>query len=163
MLITVKILLFLSLVFIFFQDYKDRKVYVILFPLIGILGTYLFFLNSTFEYYFLSVCINLGIVLIVVLLNYLFAEFILKKNLLKEALGLGDILFFIAFAFCFPTVTFINFFVFSILFTFVLHFTLLKLLKTKNNSIPLAGHMSLFLIGVYIIGWLGFYDSLYLL
>jgi len=99
MLITVKILLFLSLVFIFFQDYKDRKVYVILFPLIGILGTYLFFLNSTFEYYFLSVCINLGIVLIVVLLNYLFAEFILKKNLLKEALGLGDILFFIAFAF----------------------------------------------------------------
>ncbi len=163
MLITVKILLFLSLIFIFFQDYRDRQVYVFLFPLIGILGTYLFFLNSNLEYYFLSVCINLGIVLIVVLLNYLFAEFILKKNLLKEALGLGDILFFIAFAFCFPTVTFINFFVFSILFTFVLHLALSKLVKDKNRNIPLAGYMSLFLLVVYLVNWLGFYDSQYLL
>lgn len=163
MLITAKIFLFLSLVFIFFQDYRDRQVYVFLFPFLGILGTYLFFSNSTLEYYFFSVCINLGIVLIVVLLNYLFAELVLKKNLLKEAMGLGDILFFIAFALCFPTVTFINFFVFSILFTFVLHLALSKLLKDKNKNIPLAGYMSLFLMAIYSVSWLGFYDSLYLL
>lgn len=163
MLILIKFLLFFSLVFIFFQDYRDRQVYVFLFPLIGILGTYLFFLNSNLEYYFLSVCINLGIVLIVVLLNYLFAKLVLKKNLLKEAMGLGDIFFFIAFALCFPTVTFINFFVFSILFTFVLHLALSKLSMEKNRHIPLAGYMSLFLIAVYLVSWLGFHDSLYLL
>ena len=160
---TVKIVILLSLAFIFLQDHRDRQVYIFLFPLFGILGSFLFFSHSNLEYYLLSIFINIGIILIVVLLNYLFAKLVLKKNLLKEAVGLGDILFFIAFALSFPTVTFINFFVFSILFTFVLNFTLLKLLKTKNNSIPLAGHMSLFLIGVYIIGWLGFYDSLYLL
>ncbi|WP_146743687.1 hypothetical protein [Aequorivita sp. CIP111184] len=120
-------------------------------------------MNSTLEYYLLSVCINLGIVLIVVLINYLFAELVLKKNFLKEALGLGDILFFIAFALCFPTGAFINFFVFSILFTFVLHLALSKLLKKKNKNIPLAGYISLFLMVAYLVSWLGFYDSLYLL
>ncbi len=163
MLITVKIFLSLSLLLIFFQDYRDRQVFIFLFPLFGIMGTYLFLSNSNLEYYFFSVCINLGIVLIVVLLNYLFAELVLKKNLLKEAMGLGDILFFIAFALCFPTVTFINFFVFSILFTFVIHLALSKLLKKTNKNIPLAGYMSLFLMAVYSVNWLGLYDSLYLL
>lgn len=159
----VKILLLLSLMAIFIQDYKERRVYVFLFPLYGILGSFLFFSNSALEYYLLSICINLGIILIVILLNYLFAKLVLKKNLLKEAMGLGDILFFIAFALCFPTVAFINFFVFSILFTFVLHITLSKLLKEKNRQIPLAGYMSLFLIGIYLVNWLGFYEYLYLL
>ncbi len=163
MLVPVKILLFLSLAFIFFQDYQDRRVYVFLFPLFGVLGTYLFFLNATLEYYLLSLCINVGIVLLIVLLNYLFARLILKKKFLNEALGLGDILFFIGFAFCFPTVTFINFFVFSILFTFVLHLALSKLVKDKNSDIPLAGYMSLFLMTTYSVSWFGFYDSLYLL
>lgn len=163
MLVAIKILLFLSLMFIFFQDYRDRKVYVFLFPLFGILGTYVFFLNSALEYYIFSICINFGVVLIVVLMNYLIAKLVLKKNLLKEAMGLGDILFFIAFAFCFPTVTFINLFVFSILFTFVLHWILTKLLKNKTSDVPLAGYMSLFLISIYLVSWLNLYDSLYLL
>ena len=163
MVILIKCLLFFSLALIFFQDYKDRKVYIFLFPLFGILGTYLFFLNSNLEYYLLSVCINLGIVLIVIILNYLIAELVLKKKFIKEAMGLGDIFFFIAFALCFPTVSFINFFVFSILFTFVLHLAQSKLLKKKDKNIPLAGYMSLFLIAIYSVNWLGFYDSIYLL
>ncbi|HAV54825.1 MAG TPA: hypothetical protein DCX41_07855 [Aequorivita sp.] len=163
MLVLVKFLMFFSLAFIFFQDYRDRQVYIFLFPLFGILGSYLFFLSSSLEYYFFSVCMNLGIILIVVLLNYFFAELVLKMSLLKEAMGLGDILFFIAFAISFPTVTFINFFVFSILFTFVLHLALSKLLKKKNRNIPLAGYMSLFLMAIYSVSWFGFYDSLYLL
>lgn len=163
MLLLIKVLLLFSLLFIFFQDYRDRQVYVFLFPLFGVLGTYLFLSSSTPEYYFLTLCINLGIVLIVILLNYLFAKLVLKKKLLKEALGLGDILFFLAFAISFSTLSFVNFFVFSILFTFVLHLALSKLLKQKKENIPLAGYMSLFLIGIYSVHWLGFYDYLYLL
>lgn len=163
MVIPIKILLLLCLLFIFFQDYRDRQVYVFLFPLFGILGTYLFFSSSTLEYYVLSVSINFGIVLIVILLNYLFAKLVLKKKFLREALGLGDILFFLAFTISFPTVSFVNFFVFSILFTFVLHLALSKILKQKKENIPLAGYMSLFLIGIYSVHWLGFYDFLYLL
>ena len=163
MLLTAKIILLLSLLFIFYQDLKDRKVYVFLFPLFGVLGSYLFFFNSGFAYYLLSICINLGIVIIVVLLTYLFAKWVLQKKYFKEAMGLGDILFFIAFAFCFPTIAFLNFFVFSILFTFVLHLALSKLLKDKNRNVPLAGYMSLFLMGIYLVNWLGFYEYLYLL
>lgn len=163
MLLIAKLLLIVSLISIFYQDLKDRKVYIFLFPLFGILGSYLFFLNSGVVYYLISICVNLGIVLIVVLLTYLFAKWVLQKKYFKEAMGLGDILFFMAFALCFPTITFLNFFVFSILFTFVLHLAQTKLLKDKNRNIPLAGYMSLFLTGIYLVNWLGFYEYLYLL
>lgn len=163
MAIVAKVLLMVSLLIIFLQDLRDREVYAFLFPLLGILGSYLFFINSNFDYYLLSLGINILIIAIILLLNYLFSRFIMKKHFLREALGPGDILFFIAFALSFPTVTFINFFVFSILFTFVLHLALSKLVKDKNRDIPLAGYMSLFLMTAYSVSWLGFYDTLYLL
>lgn len=163
MAVAAKVLLMASLLTIFLQDLRDREVYAFLIPLLGILGSYLFFINSNFDYYLLSLGINIGMVSIILLLNYLFSRFIMKKHFLREALGLGDILFFIAFALCFPTVTFINFFVFSILLTFALHFVSSRMAKQKNEYVPLAGYMSLFLIAVYSANWLGLYHSLYLL
>ena len=163
MTIAAKVLLLASLLIIFLQDLRDREVYAFLFPLLGISGSYLFFINSNFDYYLLSLGINIGMFAIILLLNYLFSRFIMKKHFLREALGLGDILFFIAFAVCFPTVAFINFFVFSILFTFALHFVSSRAAKQKNEFVPLAGYMSLFLIAVYTVNWFGFYDSIYLL
>lgn len=163
MFILIKALLLISLLIIFLQDQKNRQVYIFLFPLFGVLGSSLFFFQSNLEDYLLSICVNTSIVLIIILINYLYAKFVMKKNLLKEAMGLGDLFFFFAFALCFPTVSFINFFVSSILFTFILDLALSKLLKTKNKSIPLAGNMSLFLIAIYTISWFLPYDSIYTL
>ncbi len=158
-----KCFLLLSLALIFYQDLKDRKVWTFLFPVFALCGSYLFFKSVVTEFFITSVFINIAVIGIILLLNYLFARFILKKKFLKEALGLGDILFFIAFAISFPTVTFINFFVFSILFTFVFHIIIKRISPSWQKEAPLAGCMSLFLMAVYSIHWTGFYHPIYIL
>lgn len=159
----VKILLLLTLAIICFQDYKDRLVWVFLFPLFGVLGCYLFFTQSIWEVFIVAIIINLAIVGLIILLNYLVAKYVLKKKFLKEALGLGDILFIISFCLSFPTISFINFFVFSLLFTIVIHFLLKKIHTPHNNSVPLAGTMSLFLMTVYLSHWIGWFNNIYVI
>lgn len=83
----------------------------------------------------------------------------MKINFLKEAIGLGDILFFLALALAFPTETFIVLFVFSMVFSLMLHLTVTR--KQKESTIPLAGYASLFLIFIYLSSWTGFYKNLY--
>jgi len=151
MIITVKILLFISLLLIFFQDIRQREVWLFLLPVFAITGSILFYNSVQSEQFYYSIPINLAIVSILILINYLFARFILKKSLFKEALGLGDMLFFIAFALSFPTLSFINFFVFSLLFSLVIQQVLRLYYKYKNtnseesqSTIPLAGYMSVF-------------------
>ncbi len=163
MILVIKFVLLGSLTTILYQDIKDRRVWFVLFPSVAIFGSYLFYNSSHLEFYGVSILINLGVVSVVLLVNYLFARFILKKNFLKEALGLGDVLFFIAFGMSFPPIAFINFFVFSILFTFVFHVVLKNISTSWQKNAPLAGCMSLFLIAVYLAHWLGFYESMYVL
>lgn len=157
----IKGILFLILTVIFIQDFKDRMVWVFLFPFFAVLGSFLYFDSSNWEVYKITILINLAIVGILLLLNYLVATYVFKKKFLKEAFGVGDILFIIAFSLSFPTISFINFFVFSLLFTIVIHFLLKKIRTPHNDSVPLAGAMSLFLMAVYICHWLGWYDALY--
>ena len=161
MLIVVKLILLFSLGIIFLQDLRDRRVWLFLFPLFAILGTYLFFAKVESRFFYQSILINLSLVLVVVLTNYVYSRFILKKKFLKEAMGLGDVLMFIGFALSFPPVSFLNFFVFSILFTFVLHVVLKRLKKSAQKTIPLAGNMALFLIFIYLIHWTGYYETIY--
>lgn len=163
MLLFVKCILLIGLAFIFYQDFIERRVWVFLFPIVAFCGSYLFYRNSNWEYYILCIFINITIVAVVLLINYLFARFILRKKFLKETLGLGDVFFFISFSLSFPTITFINFFVFSILFTFVFHIGLKYFLTLRAKTAPLAGCMSLFLMAIYLIHWLGFYTNIYLL
>ena len=142
---------------------KDRRVWAFLFPLFGLFGSILFFQNTTVEFYLFSIVINVIIVIAIILVNYLFSKYVLKKKLLKEVLGLGDVLFFLGFSLSFPTISFINFFVFSIFFAFVFHLILKKINNTKHRTIPLAGSMSLFLIIIYFVNWIGVYQEIYIL
>lgn len=160
--IAIKIALVTVLILVFYQDLRERRVWFFLFPLFAILGGYLFFNEAIWEFYLTNLMINLSMVAIILLVSYLVARFLLKKSLLKEALGLGDILFFIGFASSFPTITFLNFFVFSILLTLVLH-QVLKMSSSKYQTVPLAGSMAIFLLGVYVANWAGIYSEVYLL
>ena len=81
------------------------------------------------------------------------------KTSIKNVIGLGDVFLFIAISVSFPTVTFIVMFVFSLLFALILHGILSK---KENETVPLAGYMSLFFVLIYTAHWLGFYKSLYL-
>ena len=170
MIILIKIILLISLLLILYQDIKQRQIWVILLPIFAVTGSLLFYYSTMTSFFLYSILINLALVGVLILINYLFAKFILKMSLFKEALGIGDVLFFIAFAMSFPTISFINFFVFSLLFSLVLQMMLKLFSKEKKqitednfNTIPLAGYMSGFLIAIYSYHWLGFYQSIYLL
>lgn len=78
---------------------------------------------------------------------------------LNVSFGLGDVLFFYAFALGFPTVTFLILFVSSIVFSLMV--SLIQKKKNKANGIPLAGLMSLFLAFVLSIEFLPKLPSLY--
>ena len=101
---------------------------------------------------------NFGVVLMILLVLQGYAKLKLKTNL-NTVFGLGDALFFLALCVSFPTVSFIIFFVFSLLFSLLLHFIFKN--KAADKTVPLAGYMSLFFIGIYALDWLGFISNLY--
>jgi hypothetical protein len=98
-----------------------------------------------------SVAINTGFnllfVAVLLLVCYLYAAFKLKKNLLKEVFGLGDVLFFIFITFSFSIVSFFVLFVFSLIFSLILHLAMQS--RQSEKTVPLAGYMSLFFGVVY--------------
>ncbi|MFD0963855.1 hypothetical protein [Pseudofulvibacter geojedonensis] len=78
---------------------------------------------------------------------------------IKEAIGLGDILLFIALTCTFSLVSFITLFVSSLLFSLLLH--LISSKGNKEKTVPLAGYMSLFFAISYIAYWSGLITNLY--
>lgn len=68
---------------------------------------------------------------------------------LSQALGFGDILFFLVFAVGFPLETFLWLFVSSLVFSLIFHI-LTKGIR-KDETIPLAGFQALFLFVILFI------------
>ncbi len=155
----VKIGIVCALGVITFQDIKDRQVYAfVLLLLIGLLG--LMHYQSVMPIHFLyAVGINISVVGCIMMVLYLYATYRLKRSFFTEVFGLGDLLFFLAVAIGFPTVTFTILFVFSLLFS-ILAWILLKN-KTTHTTVPLAGFMALFLGIIFIANWMTNIVTLY--
>ena len=154
-----KILLITGLFIIFFQDYKDRAVWWFLFPFFAIIAGYLHFIESLSWMFLPSIMFNLAAVAGIFLIGFLYARFKMKINFLKGAIGPGDILFFLGLTLAFPSETFLVILVFSMIFSLLLHGFVSS--KQHNQSVPLAGYASLFLIFIYLSNWLGLYKNLY--
>ncbi|WP_046758571.1 hypothetical protein [Kordia jejudonensis] len=154
----IKIILIISLTAIFFQDVKERKVYWFLFPVVACCTAYLCLSTTQFEVYWRTSLINLSIIGSIFLVLQLYAKFKLKTEL-NEVFGLGDALLFIGFCVAFPVASFIVFFVFALLFSLLLHMVLKQ--KTKVQTVPLAGYMSIFLVATYGLHWIGYIPNLY--
>jgi len=153
-----KLLLVIVFIFIFVQDYKDRKVYWFLYPIIGIL-VFLIQLQSVSLYTSLTNLIfNLFFVSFLLLVCYLYATLKLQQHLLSEVFGLGDVLFFIFITFSFSMVSFFILFVFSLVFSLLLHLALQH--RQTEKTVPLSGYMSLFFGVVYGLSF--FCDSNFL-
>jgi hypothetical protein len=153
-----KISLLSSFFLILYQDCKDRKVYWFLYPTIGIFS---FLIQMNFLPIYsglLNVGINLIFVTSLLVVCYLYSAFKLKKNLLQEVFGLGDVLFFVFIAFSFSIVSFFILFIFSLIFSLILHLALQD--KQTEKTVPLAGYMSLFFGTVYTISF--FYECNFL-
>ena len=143
---------------IFYQDLKERKVYWFLFPLVAVVSGLLFYNNTLRELFTRNVLINLAFTAFLLIVVYFYSKWKLKTSP-KHVFGLGDTLLFICLAFSFASISIITLFVFSLIFSLVLHLILRE--KQKNKTVPLAGYMSLFFMLVYLSYWSGITTNLY--
>ena len=125
----IKIILILSLLSILYQDIKERNVYWFLFLIVSSCAGYLYFTRTFFELFWRTSVMNLTVIGIIFLVLAGYSKFKLKVNL-KDVFGLGDAFLFIGLCVAFPVATFITFFVFSLLFSMLLHF----LFKQKQQE-----------------------------
>jgi hypothetical protein len=126
---------------VFYEDIKDRKVTFIVLVILLLLGGFIHSQHQNLWVFFLSSLLNLSIVLTIIMVLYVYANFKLKTSLSK-VFGLGDAFFFIVIAVSFPTATFLVLFATSLLFSFVIA-VLFK--KTLKKFIPLAGLQALYI------------------
>jgi len=138
-----KMLTIIGFITIAYQDIKDRMVYWVLFPIIGILLSSLYFKQSEFINFIINIGSNIIIVGIIMLLLWIYTKVLRRQDFLNVSLGLGDILFLCAFALGFPTVTFIVLLASCLCFS-VLAFVVLNYF-VNARTVPLAGFMCLFL------------------
>lgn len=159
MLLFLKLSLAIALLLIVIQDFKHQLVWWFLFPIVALCGGWLFKNSVSWSDFGIQVSVNLSLILVIIGVLFLYSKWKLKRNFLNDTFGAGDLLFFLAFALCFPTLIFLNFFVFSLLFSMII--SLFLRFRFGRVSIPLAGAMALFLLGVYLSSWLGWSPGLY--
>jgi hypothetical protein len=143
-----KLTLIILLIFIFQQDIKDRLVYWFLYPLVGGVAFSLKVINTGFMETLITTAVNLGVILLLLFVAYLYAVLIMKWGFINESIGMGDILLFVFLPFTFTSITFVVLLVFSLFFYLVLHMVLSR--NKIDKTVPLAGYISLFFAMVYI-------------
>ena len=155
-----KAILITSLGLIFYQDLKERQVFWFLFPTFALCSATVFYQNTLPELFYISIGMNFIFVTILLLIVFLYIKIKLKSSF-KEAFGLGDVLMLLGLVFSFSTVSFLIIFVFSLLFSLVMHLVIKK--YTRFQTVPLAGYISLFFVIAYMADWFGITLSLYAL
>lgn len=136
------ILLFL-LVVVFVQDWKFRKIHVVL-PIV-IFGVS-FFLTPVKKFDLLKIVLfNTAFFLITLSILTVYMSLKSKKflNPFQHYFGIGDLLLYTAITPLFTLKNYIFFFILSLMFSIILQFGLKKIIK--EETIPLAGFSSLFL------------------
>ncbi|MEP6931842.1 MAG: prepilin peptidase [Flavobacterium sp.] len=151
-------LLFLlsALLFVFFQDWKYRRIHVVLPFVIFLFSLYLIYLKSPS---FKNILLNTVFFLITLSILVLYMSIKNKQflNPFTHYFGLGDLLFYIAVTPLFILPNFILFFILSMIFALVLQIVFKKVIT--ENTVPLAGFSALFLFIVLIKDYLSFYQK----
>lgn len=159
--ILLQILLILSFSLIAFQDFKERAVVWVLFPIAAVLLAIICLQHTSWEQYVILAITNSILVSCILLILFLYTTYIARKKFINVSFGMGDLLFFYALALGFPTITFILLFVGSIFFSIVIYAFTKK--KQQENTVPLAGLMSIFLIGVVLFSFIPNTPSLFII
>lgn len=129
---------------VLFQDYRKRMIHLFLPVVVFLLGLLINYSSESLE--LVSIVYNCSFILV----NFtgLVLYFSIKDrsfaNPIDTQIGLGDLVFFVAITPLFNLKTFVLFFVFGLVFSLLLHATMLVFKKVK--TIPLAGYLSLFLV-----------------
>lgn len=139
-------ILLLLLFVVFIQDFKTRRIYSMLLPIIFL--TSIAYRWKTFDLHQVLLC-NLYILILLISLT-LYLSFKNKRFTLvwKGYLGLGDILFLVAVTPLFHVLEYIYFLTFSLLIIIILY--LLSIVFIKRKTIPLAGYLSV-ILSIYLL------------
>ena len=140
------------------QDIKSRLVYWFCFPLIAVCAGALMYQQTTFNQFLWGLGINLLFVSLLIVVVYVYSKLKIKSNI-QDTFGLGDALLFFGLAFSFMSVSFIVLFVFGLIFSLVMHLVIKS--KLKQDTVPLAGYLSLFFALAYLAYWFGILNSVY--
>jgi hypothetical protein len=144
----IKILILAVLLVTIYQDLKMRLIHVAL-PIL-LLGFGLLMNWNSLNY------IEWGKSFLFLVLNFIVVTvyFSIKNkaylNPFDKLIGWGDVLFFIALIPFFDFRAYLIFFVLSLLFSLLL-FLVMKSIYSKYKTVPLAGFMALFFIGIIVI------------
>jgi hypothetical protein len=141
MMMALNILMIFLLLWIFYQDMKERQVTLVLLLLLTLVGGFLNYQKQILEIFLISSILNTMVILMVVLILWMYAKFKLKSELF-HVFGTGDLLFFFFLAVSFPITTFLVVFSSSLIFSLLVSIALKKRMK---KWIPLAGLQALFL------------------
>lgn len=146
--LAITILFVVNCYYICYQDYKERKVYLLSLISCGLFSCLIFFTKSTnLNYATLQIGFNLIITVIILIVLYTYC--LIRGISIKQGIGLGDILFFIILSISNTVPDYIlllgSSLIFALLFQTLLSF---GFHKNKTLLIPLAGHQALF-VGSY--------------
>lgn len=139
----------ISLSAIVYQDFKLRKIHVILPVLVFSSGLALVMQKGTFIAEELFFSIGFIVLNFVVLTLYFSLKNKALLNPFRSYIGLGDLLYLLAVAPLFMFRAYIVYFVLGMILSLILY-ALFKRIYSSSKTIPLAGYMSLFLIILFI-------------
>ena len=160
MIIVIKLFLVILFLSVLKQDYKDRLVSWILYLLIGITSFILHLYYLPWQIALTNSVFNFGFITLLITITYLYSKLRKKQSLINNSLGIGDVFLFYALCFLFPIITFLLLFIFSLVFSLLLHFVL-KEKYNQHNNVPLAGYMSLFYSIVILFSFFANHTLLY--
>jgi len=147
-----------------YQDFRHREISLVLIPVYFLC----FALNQIqltgLRFFLINFSVNSGIILL--LLLFTSGYFWMKERKFKiidQYLGLGDVLLFFALAAAFSPVNFIVFLLAGFIFSIAVYLIKTIIIKRLNNTIPLAGCISILLIVVMLIPNLNRFEDLKLI
>ena len=140
--------LLLCLLFVFFQDWKYRRINVILPIAICSLSFYIIQQQSNIVLKIMSYNTIFFLITLSVLTIYMSIKNKQFLNPFQNYFGLGDLLFYIAITPLFLLQKYILFFILSMIFAVVMQLGLKKIIK--QQTVPLAGFSALLLIMVIL-------------
>jgi hypothetical protein len=158
---TAPAILLLCLIVIFIQDWKYRKIHIVL-PIV-IFSLSILIISIKNDDWFKIIAFNLSFFLITLSILTTYMSLKSKKflNPFQHYFGLGDLLFYAAITPLFLLKNYILFFILSMIFAILLQFGLKKFIK--EETVPLAGFSSLFLFIMLLKDYYLFFQKITLL
>lgn len=134
---------------IFLQDWKYRRIHIVLPIMIFLISLYTTQINTSISFEIVSY----NSLFFLTTLSFLVIFMSVKNkhflNPFQNYFGLGDLLFYIAISPLFQLKNYILFFIMSMIFAIVLQLGLKKIIK--DNTIPLAGFSAILIMVIIIV------------